>query len=104
MSLGHAIKYNRENGEFEWSEGYRYEDLTEENKNIIDWCRHLIEDIDGFKADYETETEYTNTLSKIRNEIAIDTINMLKEYLKASVDEYQISLIENQPEEDEEDV
>lgn len=104
MSLGHAIKYNKETGSYEFNEGYRYEDLTEENKNIIDWCKYLIEDIDGFKADYEIETEYTTTLDKITSEIAIDTINKLKKYLEGSVAEYQISLIENQPEEDESNV
>ena len=104
MSLGNAIKYNRETGNYEWSEGYRYEDLTDENKNIIDWCNHLIEDIEGFKADYEIETEDISILEKTKNEIAIEVISNLIEYLKASVDEYQVALIENQPEEDEENV
>ena len=96
MSLGNAMKYNRETGQLEWNEGYRYEDLTNENKNIIDWCNYLIDDIDGFKADYEMETEYTTTLDKMENEIAIKVIDDLKEYLKATLDGYQVSLIENQ--------
>ena len=90
------MKYNRETGQLEWNEGYRYEDLTNENKNIIDWCNYLIDDIDGFKADYEMETEYTTTLDKMKNEIAIKVIDDLKEYLKATLDGYQVSLKENQ--------
>jgi hypothetical protein len=64
MSLGNAMKYNRTTGDLEWNEGYKYEDLTSENQNIIDWCNYLIKDIDGFKADFEIETEYTTTLEK----------------------------------------
>ena len=99
MSLGNAIKYNRENGNFEFAEGYRYEDLTNENKNIIDWCKYLIDDIDGFKADYELGTEEETILEKIKKEIVLETIEELKEYLKSTITEYQVSLIENQPDE-----
>ena len=34
-------------------DGYRYEDLTEENKKVIDWLNNLLDDIDGFTTDYE---------------------------------------------------
>ena len=70
------MKYNRETGQLEWNEGYRYEDLTNENKNIIDWCNYLID--------------------AGQLEIAIKVIDDLKEYLKATLDGYQVSLIENQ--------
>lgn len=100
MSLGNAIKYNRENGKLEWSEGYRYEDLNDENKNIIDWLNHLVEGLDGLKGDYELESEDTTILEKIRNEIAIQTIIEAKEWLDASIDEIQVSLIENQGDEE----
>ena len=99
MSLGNAIKYNRENGEFEWSEGYRVEDLTKEHQEIIWWLRHLVDELDGFKADYEIETEYTTTLDKIKNEIAKETIEKAKEWLDSSVDEIQVSLADGEGEE-----
>lgn len=85
-------------------EGYRREDLTEENNFIMGWLDHLYESIDGFEADYETETEDTTLLEKIKNEIAIETIEELKRYLQGTIAEIQISLIENQPEEDESNV
>ena len=98
MSLGHAIKYNRENGEFEWSEGYRVEDLTKEHQDIIWWLRHLVEELDGFSAEYETETN--STLEKIKNEIANEVIEEAKQYLDSSVDEIQVSLADSEGEEE----
>ena len=98
MSLGHAIKYNRENGEFEWSEGYRVEDLTKEHQDIICWLRHLVEELDGFSAEYETETN--STLEKIKNEIAKEVIEEAKQYLDSSVDEIQVSLADSEGEEE----
>ncbi len=98
MSLGHAIKYNRENGEFEWSEGYRVEDLTKEHQDIIWWLRHLVEELDGFSAEYEMETN--STLEKIKNEIAKEVIEEAKEYLDSSVDEIQVSLADSEGEEE----
>ena len=98
MSLGHAIKYNRENGEFEWSEGYRVEDLTKEHQDIIWWLRHLVEELDGLSADYEIEPK--TTLEKIKNEIAKEVIEEAKEYLDSSVDEIQVSLADSEGEEE----
>lgn len=98
MSLGHAIKYNRENGDFEWSEGYRVEDLTKEHQDIIWWLRHLVEELDGFSAEYETKTN--STLEKIKNEIAKEVIEEAKEYLDSSVDEIQVSLADSEGEEE----
>lgn len=86
-------------------EGYRYEDLTEENKAIIDWLNYLVNDIDGFEYDYaEVPRETETTLDRIKNEIVVEAIEKLKDYLKITILEYQISLIENQPEEDENNV
>lgn len=99
MSLGHAIRYNRENGEFEWSEGYRAEDLTKEHQDIIWWLRHLVEELDGFSAEYEIETEQTPILEKIKNEIAKEVIEKAKDYLDSSVDEIQVSLADSEGEE-----
>lgn len=98
MSLGHAIKYNRENRNFEWSEGYRVEDLTKEHQDIIWWLRHLVEELDGFSAEYETKTN--STLEKIKNEIAKEVIEEAKEYLDSSVDEIQVSLADSEGEEE----
>lgn len=98
MSLGHAIKYNRENGDFEWSEGYRVEDLTKEHQDIIWWLRHLVEELDGFSAEYEVETN--STLEKIKNEIAKEVIEEAKQYLDSSVDEIQVSLADSEGEEE----
>lgn len=99
MSLGNAIKYNRKNGEFEWSEGYRYKDLTKEHQEIIWWLRHLVEDLEGLKADYELETDKTTIYEKLKNEIAIETIEKVEEYLDSSVDEIQVSLADSEGEE-----
>ena len=98
MSLGHAIKYNRENGNFEWSEGYRVEDLTKEHQDIIWWLRHLVEELDGFSAEYEVETN--SILEKIKNEIAKEVIEEAKQYLDSSVDEIQVSLADSEGEEE----
>lgn len=99
MSLGNAMKYNRETGKLEWSEGYRYEDLTKEHQDIIWWLNHLLEDIDGFKADYEIKTLEETTLDKIKREIAIKVCDDLKEYLEGTIDEIQVSLADSEGEE-----
>jgi len=98
MSLGHAIRYNRESGDFEFSEGYRYEDLTKENQDIIWWCRHLVEQLDGFKedVDYYINTDKETTIDKIKKEIAIEIIEKVEEYLDGSIDEIQVSLADSQ--------
>lgn len=97
MSLGNAIRYNRESGEFEWSKGYRVEDLTKEHQDIIWWLRHLVEELDGFSAEYEIEPK--STLEKIKNEIAKEVIEKAKDYLDSSVDEIQVSLADSEGEE-----
>ena len=99
MSLGNAIKYNRETGSFEWSEGYRYEDLTKENQDIIWWLRHLVEQLDGLKSDYEIEVEGMSTLDKIKKEIALKIIDEVEEWLDGSIDEIQVSLADSEGEE-----
>lgn len=101
MSLGHAIKYNRETGKLEWNEGYRYEDLTKEHQGIIDLLRDLVNDIEGFKYDYELELDEEDTplIKKLKDEIVIETSNKIKEYLEASIDEIQVSLADSEGEE-----
>ena len=101
MSLGHALKYNRETGSLEWNEGYRYEDLTKENQGIIDLLRDLVNDIEGFKYDYEVELDMEDTplIKKLKDEIVIETSNKIKEYLEASIDEIQVSLADSEGEE-----
>lgn len=101
MSLGHALKYNRETGSLEWSEGYRYEDLTKEHQSIIDLLRDLVNDIEGFKYDYEVELgeEDTPLIKKLKDEIVIETSNKIKEYLESSIDEIQVSLADSEGEE-----
>ena len=96
MSLGNAVKYNKETGEFEFTDGYKYENLNSENKGIMTMLEHLIDSIDGFRFDYEVETPGTTILEKIKNEIALEVIDKLKEYLESTKSEIQISLIENQ--------
>lgn len=83
-------------------DGYRYEDLTEENKKVIDWLNNLLDDMDGFTADYELtlKDEDASMLEKIEAEIALNTMKEFKEYAEAQIADYQISLIENQPEEE----
>ena len=97
MSLGHALKYNRETGEMEWSEGYRCEDLTKEHQEIIWWLRHLLESLSGLKGEYELKSE--TTLEKIKNEIAVKTIDEVEEYLDSTIDEIQVSLADSEVEE-----
>lgn len=83
-------------------DGYRYEDLTEENKKVIDWLNNLLDDMDGFTADYELtlKDEDASILEKMEAEIALNTMKKFKEYAEAQIADYQISLIENQPEEE----
>lgn len=102
MSLGNAIKYNKETKELEFAEGYRYEDLTDENKGKIDECRYLIESIEGYREDYrlDLENEESSILDKLKSEIAIEVIDDLTEHLEATLQEIQVSLIDWQYEEE----
>lgn len=86
-------------------DGYRYRDLTKEDKRVIDGLNLALEDVDSFMADadYEMilEDKEATILEKMEAEISIKTMNDYKEYLKSTIAEYQVYLIEKQIREDE---
>lgn len=81
-------------------DGYKYDDLTDDNKKIIDGCNYLIKDIDTFEFD-DYDINVKTTLGKIKKEISDEVILQLQEWLNGTIAELQISLIESQDNKDE---
>lgn len=86
-----------------YTDGYKYENLTEENQSHIKWLKFLIEDIGDRKCEY-TDTAHSTLLERVRNEIARDAIDDVVEYARTRLAEYQISMIENQEDVEDADV
>ena len=88
--------------------GYRREDLTKENQEILSWCDSLIEELDNLKNNLEfledsdlplsADDEDVSVIGKMKLEIVINTIDKAVEWLQAHVDEIQVGLAENQDE------
>lgn len=78
-------------------EGYRFEDLTKENQEIIRWLKYLKEDFENFEYQHD---EISEILTDIVSEIADDVIEEVKTWMEIQIADYQISMAENQPEEE----
>ena len=77
-------------------EGYRYEDLTEEHKSVMNWLHWFRNDaVDYLENEYAADPE-DGVLARAAKEIVADVIGDFKEYLDAKLDEIQIGLIESQ--------
>lgn len=81
-------------------DGYKYDDLTDENKKVIDWCNYLINDLYTFEYQDDDVTmvddDELTTIGKIKKEISDDVIAQIKHWMELTVADVQISLIENQ--------
>ena len=81
-------------------EGYRREDLTAENKKVMSFLDHITEDFDNLKDNLEfidKEMVEDGEIGKIKREIAIKVISAAEEWMEACKADIQISLAENQP-------
>lgn len=81
------------------SDGYKFENLTEENQNHIKWLTFLVEDLAERQFEY-TDTSEDGLIQKLYNEIARDVIDDMIEHARIKLAEYQISMIESQPDEE----
>ena len=85
--------------------GYRREDLTKENQEILSWCDSLIEELDNltnnleFLEDSDLDSgDGLSVIGQMKKEIVINTIDKAVEWLRQHVDEIQVALAENQDE------
>lgn len=77
-------------------DGYRYEDLTPENRRAVDYMRALVQDFeDGFCYGEDEPTGYT-TLDRIISDVAGEVIGAAERWLEITIAEIQISMIESQ--------
>ena len=86
-------------------EGYRYEDLTEEHKKLIDVLRWLQEDFERFEYNFDAYCEIVDDdtiISKIEMEFAKKVIDGVKEWIDYRIADYQISLRESEPDPEDE--
>lgn len=86
-------------------EGYRYEDLTEEHKKLIDVLRWLQEDFESFEYNLDAYCEIVDDdtiISKIEMEFAKKVIDGVKEWIDYRIADYQISLRESEPDPEDE--
>ena len=82
-------------------EGYRYEDLSKKAKHEIDCFNYILDKVD--EVDYKDDDILAeNTLGKIKQEIAEDVINAVKEHLESCILEMQIWLAEQDEKDSEE--
>lgn len=85
-------------------EGYRREDLNQENQTALYWMDCLIEDLDNLKNNLgfiDEEMEFPETIiAKIKNEIAVGVIDKAVEWCKIQEAEIQIGMAENETEEE----
>lgn len=82
-------------------EGYRFEDLSDSHKNIINWLKYLREDFNSFSANLDTYCEISDdgtTLSQIQMEIADKVIDGVKLWMESQIAEYQITMAEAEAE------
>lgn len=95
-------------------EGYRRQDLNEENQKIMNWLDHLIEQLDNLKnnvefIDEEIENpefvakEDRTILGTMKYEMACKVIDKAVEWLQIEAADVQIALAENEPDEEEQD-
>lgn len=85
--------------------GYRREDLTKENQEILSWCDSVVEELDNLKNNLEfledsdlDSSDDLSVISQMKKEIVVKTIDKAVEWLQAHVDEIQVGLAENQDE------
>lgn len=83
-------------------DGYTFDDLNPQNRDVIQWLRYLEADIDTFEANCLFGLDDT-IIEKLQAEIAEDVIAEFRQWLACEIAEVQISLIENQEEEEQED-
>ncbi|WP_407462006.1 hypothetical protein [Methanobrevibacter sp.] len=82
-------------------EGYRYEDLSEKSKHEIDCFNYILDKVDEVSIE-DDDILAENTLGKIKQEIAEDVINTIKEHLETCILEMQIALAEQDKEDSKE--
>lgn len=82
-------------------EGYRYEDLSETSKHEIDCFNYILDKVDEVSFE-DDDILAENTLGKIKQEIAEDVINTIKEHLETCILEMQIALAEQDKEDSKE--
>ena len=79
--------------------GYRREDLSEQNQEILSFCDMLIESLENLKdnLDYiDEECTEESTIGKIKKEYANKVINGVVEWLEMELADMQINLAESE--------
>lgn len=77
------------------SDGYKLEDLTKENRDIINFMRYLKGDIKDYADSYFFDSD-DSIISQIKEEIVSEAFGNLNDWLELQIAEYQIALIESQ--------
>lgn len=72
------------------TEGYRLEDLSKEDQRIVNALNSLADAFEGFEPDFYEG----GTLGEIKDEIAEEVIEQVKEWFEATIAEMQVSLAE----------
>lgn len=81
------------------TEGYRYNDLPEESKRVIDGLKMLKDRVKVFEYDDE-DIIRGNTIGQIKQEIAKDVIDSIVSDLELAICEVQIWLAESEAEDE----
>lgn len=79
--------------------GYRREDLSEHNQEILSFCDMLIESLENLKdnLDYiDEECIEESTIAKIKKEYANKVINGVVEWLEMELADMQVNLAESE--------
>lgn len=85
--------------------GYQFEDLNEENQHIVSWLKCLRKDMENFEyQDEDVALAPETIIGKMKQEIADDVLRQVLQNVDVLIADYQICLIENQPDEAESSV
>lgn len=78
-------------------EGYRREDLTNEQQEIMKWIDYIIEDFETIKDNLfgiDDEIDDETIIGKLKKEYALKVLDFAFEWLDQARDEIQIGLAE----------
>lgn len=78
------------------NEGYRLEDLSAHNQDVMKWLRFVEEEFEEHVEGYLDLSDNNSIIEKITNEIAADALNEAVVNLHLIINEIQISLAENE--------
>lgn len=78
---------------------YKKEDLNDVNRAFVEGIEYVVREIDCFYSPEETEDDFSNTLTNIKQEIIEKVVEEIKEYIEVVAAETTVEMLDGQEEE-----